>query len=110
MRERRRNVSALRYVFSQIWWRSYFDATLKSARKTMEILGIKFAPLNVPLKRRLETLSAAIWIILLAGGDLLGYLATAYILFYTKTLRYFMLLYFIWMYYDWDTCNKGGRR
>ncbi|XP_034174495.1 2-acylglycerol O-acyltransferase 2-A [Osmia lignaria lignaria] len=76
----------------------------------MEILGIKFAPLNVPLKRRLETLSVAIWIILLAGGDLLGYLATAYILFYTKTLRYFMLLYFIWMYYDWDTCEKGGRR
>lgn len=20
-----------------------------------------------------------------------------------------MLLYFIWMYYDWDTCNQGGR-
>ncbi|XP_003703046.1 2-acylglycerol O-acyltransferase 2-A [Megachile rotundata] len=75
----------------------------------MEMLGIKFAPLNVPLKRRLETLSAAVWFIWLSAGDLLGYLITAYLLFYTTIIRYFMLLYFLWMYYDWDTGNKGGR-
>ncbi|KZC09827.1 PREDICTED: 2-acylglycerol O-acyltransferase 2-A-like [Dufourea novaeangliae] len=75
----------------------------------MKILGVKFAPLNVPLKRRLETLSAAIWIILLGFGDFLGYIITVYLLLYTETLRYFLLLYFVWMYYDWDTCNKGGR-
>lgn len=75
----------------------------------MEMLGIKFAPLNVPLKRRLETLSAAAWFIWLSTGDLLGYLITAYLLFYTTIIRYFMLLYLLWMYYDWDTGNKGGR-
>ncbi|XP_076288415.1 2-acylglycerol O-acyltransferase 1 [Lasioglossum baleicum] len=75
----------------------------------MEILGVRFAPLNVPLRRRLETLSAALVIILLGFGDLLGYLLTVYLLFYTETLRYFVLLYFVWMYYDWDTCNQGGR-
>lgn len=75
----------------------------------MEILGVKFAPLNVPLKRRIETLSAALLIVLLGFGDLLGCLLTAYLLFYTETVRYFVLVYFVWMYYDWDTCNKGGR-
>lgn len=76
----------------------------------MEILGVKFAPLNVPLRRRLETLSAAIWIVFLGFGDLIGYILTAYILFCTVTLRYLLLLYFVWMYYDWNTCTRGGRR
>ncbi|XP_017888695.1 2-acylglycerol O-acyltransferase 2-A-like [Ceratina calcarata] len=75
----------------------------------MEILGIKFAPLNVPLKRRLETLAAAIWIFSIGFGDIWGVLFTFYAIFYTTILRYFMLLYFIWMYYDWDTAYKGGR-
>ena len=93
----------------------YSDGTLKrgkkgrQVRKTMEILGVKFAPLNVPLRRRLETLSAAVWIVLLGFGDFIGYILTAYLLFCTETLRYFVLLYFVWMYYDWDTCNRGGR-
>ncbi|OAD56202.1 2-acylglycerol O-acyltransferase 1 [Eufriesea mexicana] len=75
----------------------------------MEILGVKFAPLNVPLKRRLETLSVAVWFVLLVFGDLFGYLGIAYLLFYTETIRYFALLYLVWMYYDWNTCNEGGR-
>lgn len=75
----------------------------------MEILGVKFAPLNVPMERRLQTLAAAIWIFVSAFGNFLGFLITAYLLFYTETIRYFLLLYFLWMYYDWDTCNHGGR-
>lgn len=75
----------------------------------MEFLGVKFAPLNVPLERRLQTLTAAIWIFITAFGDFLGYLMMAYLLFYTETTRYLLLLYFLWMYYDWDTCNRGGR-
>ncbi|XP_031846053.2 2-acylglycerol O-acyltransferase 2-B [Nomia melanderi] len=74
-----------------------------------KILGVEFAPLNVPLRRRLETLSAAIWIVWLGFGDFIGWSITAYLLFRTEILRYFILLYFVWMYYDWDTCNKGGR-
>jgi len=76
----------------------------------MEILGVKFAPLNVSLERRLQTLAAATWIFISAFGDFLGYLITAYLLFYTERIRYFVLLYFLWMYYDWDTCHRGGRR
>ncbi|XP_076396900.1 2-acylglycerol O-acyltransferase 2-A-like isoform X2 [Megachile rotundata] len=75
----------------------------------MKILGIKFAPLNVPLKRRLETLSVTLWYFTLAFGPSLGFIITGYLLFFTTTIRYYVLLYFLWMYYDWDTCNKGGR-
>jgi len=76
----------------------------------MEILGVKFAPLNVPLERRLQTLAAVIWVFATAFGDFFGYIITAYLLLCTETIRYFMLLYFLWMYYDWDTCYRGGRR
>ncbi|KYQ51298.1 2-acylglycerol O-acyltransferase 1 [Trachymyrmex zeteki] len=75
----------------------------------MEILGVKFAPLNVPLERRLQTLVVAIWIFLTVFGNFWGYLITVYLIFYTETIRYFLLLYFLWMYYDWDTCHSGGR-
>lgn len=75
-----------------------------------KILGVEFAPLNVPMRRRLETLSAGIWIVWLGFGNFIGWAITAYLLFRTEILRYFVLLYFVWMYYDWDTCNKGGRK
>ncbi|XP_011137301.1 2-acylglycerol O-acyltransferase 1 [Harpegnathos saltator] len=74
----------------------------------MNILGVRFAPLNVPLERRLQTLAAAIWFIWTAFGNFIAVLITAYLLIYTQ-LRYLVLLYFLWMYYDWDTCNRGGR-
>ncbi|XP_043579954.1 2-acylglycerol O-acyltransferase 1-like [Bombus pyrosoma] len=76
----------------------------------MEILGVKFAPLNVPLNRRLETLAAALWILIFAFGYFAGYVLTAYFLFFTQTMRYFVLLYFVWMYYDWNKFNVGKIR
>ncbi|CAD1480619.1 unnamed protein product [Heterotrigona itama] len=76
----------------------------------MEIFGVKFAPLNVPLKRRLETLSAAVCIVLFAFGNFCGYILTAYFLFFTETMRYFILLYFVWMYYDWNKTDMGYKR
>ncbi|XP_043579948.1 diacylglycerol O-acyltransferase 2-like isoform X2 [Bombus pyrosoma] len=73
----------------------------------MEILGVKFAPLNVPLNRRLETLSAALWILIFTFGYLAGYVLAAYFLFFTQTMRNFVLLYFVWMYYDWNKFDIG---
>lgn len=75
----------------------------------MEILGVKFAPLNTPLERRLQTLAVAIWVFVTPFGNFWGYLLTGCLLYYSQTIRYFMLLYFLWMYYDWDTCDRGGR-
>ncbi|KAK9302948.1 hypothetical protein QLX08_005215 [Tetragonisca angustula] len=76
----------------------------------MEIFGVKFAPLNVPLKQRLETFVVATITCLL--GTLLfgGYPLAIYILIYSETLRYFVLLYFIWMYYDNYLHPVGDRR
>ncbi|XP_032681289.1 2-acylglycerol O-acyltransferase 2-B-like [Odontomachus brunneus] len=79
-----------------------------STTADMKILGVKFAPLKVPLERRLQTLTAAIWFIWSAFGGLFSAVITVYLLIYTQT-RYFVLLYFLWMYYDWNTCNRGGR-
>ncbi|KYN04776.1 2-acylglycerol O-acyltransferase 1 [Cyphomyrmex costatus] len=75
----------------------------------MEILGVKFAPLNESLERKLQELIVAIWIIIFVCGCFGGCLITIYLLLYTKTIRYILLLYFLWMYYDWDTCSRGGR-
>ncbi|XP_057338127.1 2-acylglycerol O-acyltransferase 2-A-like [Microplitis mediator] len=75
----------------------------------MELLGIEFAPVRVPLERRLQTLAAAAWIFVLAFGGFIGWLTTIYLIFFTEWLRYLVIIYLAWLYYDKDTCNKGGR-
>ncbi|XP_050574128.1 2-acylglycerol O-acyltransferase 1-like [Bombus affinis] len=76
----------------------------------MEILGVKFAPLKVPLNRLLETVSATLLIPIFGLGYFLGYFLAAYFLFFTQTMRYFVLLYFVWMYYDWNKFDLGKIR
>ncbi|XP_066580915.1 2-acylglycerol O-acyltransferase 1-like [Prorops nasuta] len=73
------------------------------------MLNVKFAPLNVPLERRLQTLAAAGWIVVCVLGSPICYLITAYLLLFTTTIRYFVILYLFWAYYDRDTCDHGGR-
>lgn len=76
----------------------------------MELFGVKFAPLNVPLKRRLQTLAVALWFINIAFGDIWGFLLMIFLIFYGGIFRYLTLLYLVWMYYDRETGNTGGRR
>ena len=70
----------------------------------MEIFGIKFAPLNVSLKRTLETLAVAVYfsvfLFVVFTGYFGKYVIGIYCIIYTKILRYIVLLYVIWMYYD----------
>lgn len=75
----------------------------------MEILGIQFAPLNVPLKRRLQTLAAAAWFVTMVFGGFAGLFLSFYLLFFSTT-RWFVILYYIWIYIDRETAEKGGRR
>ncbi|CAG5107847.1 Similar to mogat2-a: 2-acylglycerol O-acyltransferase 2-A (Xenopus laevis) [Cotesia congregata] len=75
----------------------------------MELFGIHFAPLRVPLKRRLQTLAAAAWIFVLGFGGVIGWLSTIYFLLFTTWMRYFSIFYLMWIYYDKDTCIRGGR-
>lgn len=74
----------------------------------MDLLGIKFAPLNVPLERRLQTLAAAAWFITFALGGIICSTLAVYLFFFTR-LNWLVLIYLLWWYYDRDTKNKGGR-
>lgn len=75
----------------------------------MEFFGIQFAPLRVPLQRRLQTLAAAAWICVLGFGGVVSWLLTIYLILFTEWIRYFMFIYLGWIYYDRSTCSEGGR-
>ncbi|XP_011311789.1 2-acylglycerol O-acyltransferase 2-A isoform X2 [Fopius arisanus] len=76
----------------------------------MELMGVKFAPLRVPLERRLQTLAAFAWFCALAFGSFIGWMITFYCLIFGEWLRYITLIYLCWMFYlDWDTYKRGGR-
>jgi len=73
------------------------------------ILGVEFAPINVPLERRLQTLSVLTWIMLFFVSGPLSVPILVYMLFYTR-LWIFVVLYLAWVYLDRETCERGGRR
>ncbi|KAF2880669.1 hypothetical protein ILUMI_25508 [Ignelater luminosus] len=75
----------------------------------MEILGIKFVPLNEPLQKRLQTLAAGAAVFTMIFGGFIGFILLAYLIFYT---RYWSvaLLYILWIYVlDVKTGERGGR-
>lgn len=75
----------------------------------MELAGIKFAPLNVPLERRLQTLAAATWLVTMSMGGIIGAFLSLYLVLYTR-LRWLVLLYLFWVYFiDQRTAETGGR-
>ncbi|XP_018568259.1 2-acylglycerol O-acyltransferase 2-like [Anoplophora glabripennis] len=75
----------------------------------MEIFGIQFAPLNVPLERRIQTLAAATWMVAMAFGGFIGLLIALYLIAFTK-YWWLTLLYLLWIYViDKDVSEQGGR-
>ncbi|XP_018568263.1 2-acylglycerol O-acyltransferase 1-like isoform X2 [Anoplophora glabripennis] len=75
----------------------------------MELLGIKFAPLNVPLERRLQTLAAAAWLVTFTVGGIIGTFLALYLVLCTR-LRWVVLPYLIWVYFiDRHAAETGGR-
>lgn len=75
----------------------------------MKLFGVKFAPINIPIRRRLQTLAAATGIIFLIGGGYVAILVMAYILIFTR-FYWLGLIYIAWIYYDRKTAEQGGRR
>ncbi|RZC37272.1 2-acylglycerol O-acyltransferase 1 [Asbolus verrucosus] len=80
---------------------------VKDPAKTMQILGIQFAPLRVPLERRFQTLAAASWFATLAFGGFVALFLSLYLLF--TRLWWLMSIYLGWMYLDRHVCERGGR-
>ncbi|ELT95074.1 hypothetical protein CAPTEDRAFT_226963 [Capitella teleta] len=78
-----------------------------AAETPLRILGIEFAPLNIPFERRLQTAAVLQWTLcfLFLGFGSLG--LTLYLL---STRFYWMVLvYSAWYAYDWKRQDRGGR-
>lgn len=94
--------------FVQLFWPAASINYLKMAREAYQVMGIKFAPLMIPLERRLQTLAVLYWIatfLFMAGitSVILTILAfTSY--------RWITILYITWLVYDWNTPYTGGRK
>ncbi|XP_034934957.1 2-acylglycerol O-acyltransferase 2-A-like [Chelonus insularis] len=76
----------------------------------MKLFGIQFAPICVPLERRLQTLAAGGWFVFIVFGGSMGCFLAIYLIFFTEWIRYLVIIYIAWIYYDRDTCIQGGRR
>ncbi|KAM4677796.1 2-acylglycerol O-acyltransferase 2-like [Discoglossus pictus] len=72
------------------------------------VMWIQFAPLKIPLSRRLQTAAVLQWTF--------SFLAMAhcclaiFALLLISKYWYLALLYGIWLYIDWETPSRGGRR
>ncbi|XP_044742312.1 2-acylglycerol O-acyltransferase 1-like [Chrysoperla carnea] len=72
-----------------------------------KIFGIEFAPINIPLERRLQTIAAAFWLFSCVGFN---FLFCGIGLFMLTTKYYWIIiLYGFWYYYDLDCGENGGR-
>lgn len=73
-------------------------------------MKIEWAPINVPLHRRIETLVAGSWMILILFGELITLIAfLALFVFSNMYIRAACLLYCAFMYYDRKVGETGGR-
>jgi Diacylglycerol acyltransferase len=70
-------------------------------------MGVEMAPLNVPFQRRLQTLTALFNSFVFFFG---GFLTFVGLLFLLHTKFYWVpLIYAAWLWFDRDTCSRGGR-
>ncbi|XP_030072773.1 2-acylglycerol O-acyltransferase 1 [Microcaecilia unicolor] len=71
-------------------------------------MKIEFAPLNIPLARRIQTAAVLQWVFsfLLLAQCCVG----VFILLILRSYWLVIALYVLWLYFDWDTPQTGGRR
>ncbi|MED6233043.1 2-acylglycerol O-acyltransferase 1 [Ataeniobius toweri] len=71
-------------------------------------MKIQFAPLNVPLQRRLQTAAVLQWVFSFLA--LAQCCLAAFVLLALSDWWILALLYAGWLWLDWDTPTTGGRR
>lgn len=71
-----------------------------------KILGIEFAPLNIPLSRRIQTLCTLQWTLTFLIGGFGSLFLFIYLLF--TNYYWIPLLYLVWYVYDRNTAETGG--
>ncbi|XP_078138395.1 2-acylglycerol O-acyltransferase 2-A [Centroberyx gerrardi] len=84
------------------------EAHQAGGRSAFVGMKIEFAPLNIPLRRRLQTAAVLQWVfsfLALAQCCLAGFVLLALSDWWTVAL-----LYAGWLWLDWDTPTCGGRR
>ncbi|XP_033973155.1 2-acylglycerol O-acyltransferase 2 [Trematomus bernacchii] len=74
----------------------------------MNNMKVDFAPLEIPLQRRLQTAAVAQWVFSFIGLAPLCIFIFLYLLF----TRFWLIsvLYAVWWFYDYDTPARGGQR
>uniref|UniRef100_A0A673B507 Acyltransferase n=1 Tax=Sphaeramia orbicularis TaxID=375764 RepID=A0A673B507_9TELE len=71
-------------------------------------MTIEFAPLNIPLRRRLQTAAVLQWVFSFLA--LAQFCLAAFILLLLSDWWILAVLYAGWLFLDWDTPTSGGRR
>lgn len=85
------------------------DAALQAGPRSCTAgMRIEFAPLNIPLRRRLQTAAVLQWVFSFLA--LAQCCLAAFILLALSDWWMMALLYVGWLWLDWDTPTSGGRR
>ena len=75
----------------------------------MKLFNIEFAPLNIPLERRMQTLVVLVYVMLFFQClSALGVFLFAYTLAFSSYF-WLSLMYAVWYYMDFERSEKGGR-
>ncbi|XP_026484302.1 2-acylglycerol O-acyltransferase 2-like isoform X2 [Vanessa tameamea] len=88
-------------------WLNHRLQEVSSFSNNSTTLGIEWAPLHLPLARRLQTLAATTWICLILFGE--AFCIFIYVQFLYSSYWWLALLYGAWLLNDLDVCNRGGR-
>jgi len=81
----------------------------KETKDATEVLGLKVAPLQLPMERRLQTFAVFFWMgYFLSSGLLTVY--TLYYLFRYTSFWPITVAYLTWLWWDRDTMQRGGRK
>ncbi|XP_053603376.1 2-acylglycerol O-acyltransferase 1-like [Plodia interpunctella] len=85
-----------------------FENLVSIFKRISDIVGVQWAPTDIPMNRRLQTLAATGWICLVLFGE--AFCIYVLIALVYSSYWWLAIVYCVWMMNDIDISNKGGRR